>query len=174
MQNLSQIKISHPSHQTSIFQDAGIVHGEYNIEGYFNKDNRFFVIEINARQGGHGIPEFIKNATGINFDKLLVSTAVGDNSYWEFILNNKFQCNNLIKHVAFSSKDGKYLGLKINNEIIENIIQIKELKKKNEFVEKCINGSSLVGIIDLTFKNKESQLKVYNKMEQLIEVQIQE
>lgn len=158
---------------TAIFEDAGIVHGEYNIEGYFNKDNRFFVIEINARQGGHGIPEFINNATGINFDKLLVSTAVGDNSYWENILNYKVQCKNLIKHVVFSDKDGMYCGLNIENIIKDNIVQIKELKSRNEHIEKCINGSSLVAIVDLMFKEAKSQSEVYNKMENLIQVKTQ-
>ena len=37
-----------------IFDKLKIRHGQYNIEAYFNKDDLLFIIEINARQGGHG------------------------------------------------------------------------------------------------------------------------
>lgn len=157
---------------SAIFREAGIVHGEYNIEGYFNNDGRFFVIEINARQGGHGIPEFINEATDINFTKLLVSTAVGDDIYWNYVQNNKFQCRNIIKHVACSDKEGRYLQLKIDDEIKDNVVNIKELKNANEHVDKCVNGTSVVAFVDMVFQSKESQLKVYDRMEHLIQVQV--
>ena len=38
-----------------IFDKLKIRHGQYNIEAYFNKDDFLFIIEINARQGGHGL-----------------------------------------------------------------------------------------------------------------------
>ena len=82
--------------------------GEYNIEGYFNKKGDFFVIEINVRQGGHEIPLLINDYTGIDFCKLLVSTAVRDTDYWEYVKNYERHYRFAIKQTTFSQKAGKY------------------------------------------------------------------
>ena len=42
-----------------ILDAAGFTFGELNVEMYFTQDNRLFVIELNPRQGGAGIPAFI-------------------------------------------------------------------------------------------------------------------
>lgn len=156
----------------SIFNKVGIVHGEFNIEGYFNKHGDFFLIEINARQGGHEIPQFIEAATSINMTKLLVSTAVGDDSYWNSIFNKKTIIKSRIKHVVYSESDGYYNGIKIDRKIKDYIQSIKEFKNIGDNVIKCTNGTSLIAIIDLAFDDNKSLLQIYDKMENLIKVQV--
>lgn len=151
-----------------VFRASGIRHGEYNIEGYFNADGEFFIIEINVRQGGHEIPFLIKDFTGMDYTRLLVSTSVGDDSYWEKEMESKPVYRNIIKQTTFSQFNGKYDGLFVDPLIEGNVYRIIENKKKGEMVEQCVDGQSLVAIVDLEFQRREEQLRVYDKMNDLI------
>ena len=153
-----------------IFKEADVKHGEYNVEGYYSKDGDCFIIEINVRQGGHEIPLLVKDFTGIDITKLLVSTCVGDDSYWNEIIVNTVIPRFIIKQTTFSKYDGKYDGLEINQCVKDYIYRIEELINKGDFVEKCIDGQSLVAIVDMEFPSRQSQLQVYDKMNELITV----
>lgn len=157
---------------TNVFCHTNIHHGEYNFEGFFNRKGNFFIIEINVRQGGHEIPEFIERATGINMNRLLVSTSVGDERYLNEIKNTNHKVNYNIKHVVFSDQNGIYDGLSIDERLKGCITEIKELKGKGVEIEKCINGSSLVAIVDMEFPDLVRQHEVYDKMENLIKVKL--
>lgn len=100
-----------------IFDKLKIRHGQYNIEAYFNKDDLLFIIEINARQGGHGLPAYVKLATGIDLDKALVTTAVGDDEYFDNIMNEQFEQKYATRHTIFGNKDGILNGLYISEDI---------------------------------------------------------
>ncbi len=156
----------------SIFRKANIKHGEYNIEGYYTKDGDCFIIEINVRQGGHEIPLLIKDFTGIDYYKLLVSTSVGDDYYWNEVINSNVNYKYIIKQTTFSRFGGKYDGVSIDSDVKKNVYRIEELIRRGETVEKCIDGQSLVAIVDLKFPDRESQLQVYDKMNELIKVKI--
>lgn len=151
-----------------VFSGAGVVHGEFNIEGYFNADGEFFIIEINARQGGHEIPLLIKDFTGIDYSRLLVSTSVGDDFYWEEVVGLKPNYRYIIKQTTFSQYDGKYNGLEINPLINHYVYRTIEYKHQGEVVEQCVDGQSLVAIVDMEFQSREEQLRVYDKMNDLI------
>ena len=153
-----------------LFTEAKIKHGEYNIEGYFTKDGDCFIIEINVRQGGHEIPLLIRDFTGIDYTKLLVSTSVGDDSYWNNIINKTVAFRNIIKQTTFSQYEGKYGGLVIDATVKDKVYRVLEKLKKGDKVEKCVDGQSLVAIVDLEFPNRESQLQVYEKVNELIKV----
>ena len=157
---------------SSLFHAAGVGFGEYNIEGYFNKDGDFFVIEINVRQGGHEIPLLIHDFSGIDLCKLLVSTAVRDESYWDFLKTYKREYRYAIKQTTFSSKDGKYAGLHIDDSIKQYVTRTLEYLKEGAPVEKCVDGTSLVAIVDLIFPTFEEQLKYYEKINDLIRINV--
>ena len=59
------------------------------MELYFTDKNEPFVIEINTRQGGRNLPEFIEQFSSVNLTKLLVSTCVGEKSYYEEYKNQE-------------------------------------------------------------------------------------
>lgn len=155
-----------------LFNAANISHGEYNIEGYFTNEGECFIIEINVRQGGHEIPLLIKDFTDIDYTKLLVSTAVGDNSYWNEVIRMKKRNHHIIKQTTFSQYQGYYDGLHIDSLVKNNVYRILEYKQKGEKVDKCVNGQSLCAIVDMKFPDRVSQLCVYDKINELIKVKI--
>ena len=168
---ISEDKLHHLHHVLeSIFREADIKHGEYNIEGYYSKDGDCFIIEINVRKGGHEIPLLIKDFTGIDYYKLLVSTSVGDDTYWNEVISKNIVYQNIIKQTTFSQYDGKYDGLKIDPIVKDYVYRIVEKKGMGEKVDRCIDGQSLVAIVDLKFPDRQSQLKVYDKINDLITV----
>lgn len=168
---ISEERLSHLHHVLeSIFREANIKHGEYNIEGYYSKDGDCFIIEINVRQGGHEIPLLIKDFTGIDYYKLLVTTSVGDDTYWNEVVDKMAVYQYIIKQTTFSQYDGKYDGLRIDPCVKDYIFRIVEKKETGEKVDRCIDGQSLVAIVDMKFPDRQSQLKVYDKMNSLITV----
>lgn len=158
---------------SKLFKAAGVQFGEYNIEGYFNKKGDFFVIEINVRQGGHEIPLLIYDYSGIDLCKLLVSTAVRDTNYWDYVKNYERQYRYAIKQTTFSPVAGRYAGLYIDDSIMKYVTRTLEYLKEGDNVEKCVDGTSLVAIADLVFPTFEEQLNCYEKINDLIKIRIQ-
>ena len=97
-----------------IFSNAGVKFGEYNIEMFFDSSDRLFVIEINVRQGGNGIPGTILKHSNINFTKLLVSLSVKDERYYQEVKESISECRYLCRHPIYSPKGGIFGGGKNN------------------------------------------------------------
>lgn len=142
---------------TKIFSELPIHHGQYNIESYFSINDRFFVIEINARQGGHGLPGFVKRGTGIDMDKLLVSTAAGDPAVFDEYVNKPVAIKYETRHTVFSNKSGKFSGLYFDPEIEDYVKSVELEKNIGDSIEKATNGSSYLGFVNLTFPSYELQ-----------------
>ncbi len=140
-----------------IFNKLNIKYGQYNVEAYFDKNDHFFIIEINARQGGHGLPAYVKLATGVDMDRLLVTTAVGDNEYFEQIYRKPIEQKFATRHAVFSDVAGRYTGIYIDSEIEKYVVSVEEEKDIGDVVEKRINGSSVIGFVNLVFDSYELQ-----------------
>ena len=153
---------------TNTFNKLKIRHGQYNVEAYFNKDDVLFVIEINARQGGHGLPAYVKLATGIDLDKALVTTAVGDDEYFNTIVKEPFKQRYATRHTIFGSKDGFFKKLHISETIRPYVVNIELEKNIGAPVEKRKNGSSYIGFVNLVFENYDLQHKYSEKIEDYI------
>ena len=158
----------------AIFKEIGIRHGEYNVEMYFDKKGRLFIIEINCRQGGNGIPSMVRLHSGIDMYKLLVTTAVGDYQYFDEVKNKKRDCNYVSRHPIFSTKNGMLKGLYIDNRIREYIKGIDLEKTKGDTVEKVKNATDVVGFASLQFPDYETQHKTVDIIEELIYPQVEE
>lgn len=153
---------------SAILRAAGVRHGEYNIEMYFTKDDKPFIIEINARQGGNNIPSSIFLHCGIDMYKLLVSTCVGDQGYYNKIISGKRILRPFIRHCVFSYDDGIYNGLRIDKKISKYIHEITELKNKGDKVEKCRNAESIIALVDVLFKDIDEQMHFYRDLDNYI------
>lgn len=154
---------------SKIIKELGIMHGEYNAELYFTPQNKLFIMEINARQGGE-IPPYVEKSTGIDMYKMLVTTAVGDNSYWDLIPSTERKIRYITHHPVYSFKEGKYVDLYVDEKIKQYIIKTKMKIGVNEKVPEAKDASSELGYIDFEFPNQDIQVKVSNELESLVEV----
>ena len=144
---------------TNIFKTAGIRHGQYNVEMYFTGKGELFVIEVNPRQGGHLIPQWIFEHTGIDYTKLLVTTAVGDRTYFDEIKNVKPANNYQTHHVVFSDCSGVLEDLVIDHSVRGYVTDVELLKQKGDHINKLtIARDRTVAYVTLTFPNRETQI----------------
>lgn len=153
---------------SKVFKKAGIRHGEYNIEMYFTTKGDIFIIEINPRQGGHRITQQLKKHTGIDYNKLLVTTAVGDNTYYTSIKDISSPENFLTHHVVFSDFSGVLEKIEIDLDIEKYVTEIEYHKNVGQEVYQRINATDYIAYVGLQFSDRETQLALSRKIEQMI------
>ena len=138
-----------------VLQGAGIRFGQFNIEGYFTHTGEFFIIEINARQGGNFLPCFLRRFTGIDYNRLLVTTCVKEEGYINEVATSERPHRFAMMSSVYSQKAGVYQGLAFDPLIRDKIKDVRQLVSAGEAVEKCIDGTSIVASIDLEFDSME-------------------
>lgn len=153
---------------TKIFVTAGISLGEFNVEAFITKSHQIFVIEINVRQGGGGLPECILHHSGIDFTKLLVSTSVGDLDYYKKVALIEKQYNYIVYHDVFPRTNGFYKGLHIDKEIEKYVYDIEEVIKTNTDIKIENNYGDCLAIVKMKFDNRENQQYYTDNIEDYI------
>lgn len=114
----------------------------------------------------------IKEHSGIDFTKLLVSLSVGDESYYNEISDSTPLCQYLCRHPVYSDKNGKYSGIHISKELSDFVYKIDEIKQMGDDVHCCNNALDVVGFVNLRFDSLSTQLKYYDKLEDFISVNL--
>ena len=163
-EELSVIK----SDVTILFKEAGVRHGEYNIEMYFTTKGELFIIENNPRQGGNRIPQLLKRHTGIDYNRLLVTTAVGDNDYYNTIRNIETKPNYLSQHIVFSNYNGILDKVEFNTEIQQYVTDVEYTKQSGDIVNQRNNSADCIAFVILEFPDRETQLDYMERIEELI------
>lgn len=158
---------------TNLFRSAGIKLGEYNVELYPTFDNKIFVIEINTRQGGRNLPEFINQFSGVNLTKLLVTTSVGDYTFYNQLKTKSTAKKYISHHLIFPHQDGIFNNLHIAHEIESFVIAKEILCQKGDNINKSENGTDLIGYIDFEFPNQKSRNMYAFNIENYVYVEYQ-
>ena len=143
---------------SKVFKKAGVRYGEYNIEMYFTSEGELFIIEINPRQGGHRITQMIKQHTGIDFNKLLVTTVVGCNEYYDSIRKVNEARNFLTHHVIFSNYSGIFEGIEQKPIITKYITGVEFPKAVGTTINQRKNGADYIAYTTLQFPDRDTQL----------------
>ena len=157
-----------------LFQKAGVKHGFYNVEMFFTSKGDLFVIEINPRQGGHNIPNLIELHTGVDCYKLLVTTAVGDFTYYSSITRVEPATHFYTQHVVFSKYTGVFDGIVIAPEISKYVVNLQERNNISQ-VFRCTKGSDWLAYVTMCFPDKATQLEYSReKIEHYISVKVKD
>lgn len=151
-----------------MFQGAGIRFGEYNIELFYTPDNHLFCIEINARQGGCGMPDLVGKYSGVDMHKLLITTTMGDNSYFEKLLAEKRHGKFIVRHQVFSQKDGVLDQVYIAPEVQPYVTQVVMDIQPGEQVDACRTAEDMIAFVDLEFASREQQMNCVQTIEEKI------
>ena len=155
-------------HIRRLFEKAGIIHGQYNVEMYFTDKGELFVIEINARQGGNNIPHLIELHSSINFDKLLVTTAVGDMNYFNEIKDLSYTPRYITQYVVFSRETGVLERLDIDEEINQYLIERTDVRQAGEEVVIGANAGDSVARLVFDFGDADTQQYYVERVEELV------
>ena len=151
-----------------ILDAADFTFGELNVEMYFTKDHRLFVIEINPRQGGAGIPSFVFRHCGVDMYRLLVTTAVNDDRYFNALKQYNRECHYMTRHLVFAHSAGVYKGISCSPAIQKYVTNIEEYTLCGEKVEVCNNATEVMGLVDLEFESYEMQHQYCEDLDEYI------
>ena len=151
-----------------LLEAADFTYGELNVEMYFTKDDRLFVIEINPRQGGASLPAFVFRHCGIDMYKLLVTTAVNDDRYFNSLKQFNRECHYITRHSVFSHAAGVYKGISCSQTIQSYVKKIEERVLCGNTVEACNNGTEVLAFVDLEFGSYELQHQYCDNLEEFI------
>lgn len=151
-----------------LIKESGVRHGEYNVETYEAPNGETFVIEINPRQAGNYIPQLIEEHTGVSLTKLLVSTAVDDMSYYEYLKTFERENNYITLQVVFSEEEGIFDQLHISPEIEKYVKWCEMSVKKGDKVVRGCNAAEALAFVDMQFESYEEQHYFTDKIEEFI------
>ncbi len=158
---------------TKAFRGAGIVHGEYNIESFFTAEGEPFLIELNPRQGGNDLPQYVWESCGIDLTRLLVTTAVGDDRYWNELHQAPRTANRIIHHMLYPETSGIFKGIRIDDVIAGCIHRMRIAPAVGDVVRKAEDGSDDIGYVDLQFEDTEEQMRAAMRIGKLIQIDIE-
>ena len=156
------------------FCAANIVHGEYNVEAYFADKKEPFIVEINPRQGGNDLPKYVREHCGIDMYRLLVTTSMGDDAYWDSLKSFKRENNYITHHVLYPRGKGRFKGLKIDDSLLDCVYGSQIDINIGDEVNNTVDGSSCIGYVDLAFSDVEEQIRVSSNIEDLIKIEIEQ
>lgn len=151
-----------------IIKASGLQFGQLNPELYFTSTGQVFVIEVNPRQGGGDNSGFIKQFSGVDLHKLLVTTTVGDDSYYKELKSYERKYSHIVSHQVFSKKDGIYEGMYVSGEVEKYIIHRKEKVAIGSFVNSCSNATDVIGQFFMKFDSDKEQYYYFRNIEQYI------
>ena len=158
---------------TKAFRAADVAHGEYNIEMFFTDNEEPFIIEINPRQGGNDLPKYVQQHCGIDYYRLLVTTAMGDDDYWNSLKNYERKNNYIVHHMLYPREKGYFKGLQIDDPLLKHVYNQLLYIEVGDKVEPTVDGASSIGYVDLKFTNVEEQLNASFNIEELIKIVVE-
>lgn len=104
--------------------------------------------------------------------RLLVTTAMGDDDYWNSLHHSQRNNNNIIHHMLYPHTDGIFKGLEINDFISAHILRTQIDPVIGDKIEKARDGSFNIGYVDLGFDDAEEQMDAAMRIEDLIQIDI--
>lgn len=155
---------------SALLKEVGAVLGEYNIEGNFTDEGKFFVFEINPRQSGYYNPQHIEIFCGVNFTKLLITTAMGDNSYFEELKTFPRFRKNILAYSVFSKKAGILDHVHIDPELRQHLLE-ERFPRGNQngcFVQDILTATRPISIIVFEFDSREELEKARLNIDKLV------
>lgn len=159
-----------------VLKAAGASLGECDIEGFFTKEGRFFILEINPRPVGYYCQQDVKLFCGIDYSRLIVSTAVGDMSYFRGLETFRRQRRNLLSYAIFSFRAGIFDHVYIDGSIRPNLLTYRELPggEPGACIEDIHADNRPVALACFGFASPEEVEKVRRNIRELVYVVLRE
>lgn len=138
----------------------------YNIETRVGRDGKTYIMEVSPRGGGNRLSEMVRFSTGVDLITSSVRAAVGEsveispqelNGHWAEI-------------ILHADSDGKFVDLRISNEVKKNIFEIDLWVKKGDGVEAFNGANNAIGTLILKFDTEDELINVLKEPRKTFEV----
>ena len=155
-----------------VLSASGARLGEFDIEGFFTKEGRFFIIEINARPAGYYCQQDVKLFCGVDFAKLLVTTAVGDMSYYEELKSFRRQRRYVLAYAVFSFLPGVVDHVHIDSSVRGSLDAFRPIPggEPGTYIEDIHGDNRPVGTAVFSFSSEEELNRVQQNIREHVYV----
>lgn len=141
-----------------LIHGAGLVHGMFNIEALFTESGECFILEVNARMAGALIPEAVKFHHDIDMYDLYISTAMGDDTYFEKVCEGDWPSRYLTLFEVFPYESGTFERIGIDETVMPRVRRIERFADAGKHVEMTKNSGDSLGMVFLEYEDRNTQV----------------
>lgn len=143
----------------------------FNIDVVVDKNQKIYVIEIGARNGGNFIPKVIKYATGVDLTEYTIKAAMGESCADLKQVEPKGFWANYIVH---SQMAGTLKDFWIDEDFRKNnIVECEFYKKPGDKIPAFVGSNGTLGMMILKFPSQDEMLTTMENMESKVKVVLQ-
>ncbi|WP_127844459.1 ATP-grasp domain-containing protein [Psychroflexus aestuariivivens] len=129
----------------------------YNIEVRETLEQKAYIMEVSPRGGGNRLSEMIRYATGTDFIRCAVQSALGED--FDDIKLNNFK-GFWAEIILYSNSTGIFEKFVIDDKIRKAVVETDLWVKQGEIVNAFNAANDAIGTVVLQFDNKETMEKV--------------
>jgi len=143
--------------------------GAINVEARIGFDDKVYLIDIGARNGGNFIPQLVYFATGFDEVGATVEAALGN--YGVVDSNGEYPVRGCYSHyVIGSTVEGKIKGIQYSKMIRAMIVQENLYKNPGDAVDCFKDSRNTIGVLILRYKDMSEMEMVINSIDEHIKV----
>jgi len=145
--------------------------GGYNFEVRVTNDDKIWIVEIGARNGGNLVPQITKYATGVDMVEYVIKAAVGDDCSSLYMAETKGFWTN---YKVSSQESGKLKHVFVDDEFrLNNLVELNMYYQPGDIVPYFSNTSGILGIAISKYSSTDEMLTKVNDMYNLIKVELE-
>ncbi|MEE1059153.1 MAG: ATP-grasp domain-containing protein [Treponema sp.] len=151
---------------------VGFKNGGFNVElRISNKDNKPYIIDIGARNGGNFTPKVIEYGSGFNFLDRAIKIALGENID-DIKMTDKV--SNFVSYlILHSDKNGVLNNIVLDKMIEDRIIEKHIYLKSGDKVETFLGANAALGVLIMKYESREVMDEIVEKFPSLYKVELQ-
>ena len=151
---------------------VGFKNGGFNVElRISNKDNKPYIIDIGARNGGNFTPKVIEYGSGFNFLDRAIKIALGE-SMDDIKMTDKV--SNFVSYlILHSDKNGVLNNIVLDKMIEDRIIEKHIYLKSGDTVETFLGANAALGVLIMKYESREVMNKIVENFPNLYKVELQ-
>ena len=151
---------------------VGFKNGGFNVElRISNKDNKPYIIDIGARNGGNFTPKVIEYGSGFNFLDRAIKIALGE-SIDDIKMTDKV--SNFVSYlILHSDKNGVLNNIVLDKMIEDRIIEKHIYLKSGDKVEAFLGANAALGVLIMKYESREVMDEIVENFPNLYKVELQ-
>lgn len=151
----------------SLIKFSGFISGPVNIEARINSEGKHYIMEIGPRSGGNFVPQAIKYATGFDMVKASLDVMAGH----EILMpDREIKCS--AYYALHTDFDGELTHLSLSKRLIPYINEFHQYLFPGDEVKPFTGANAAIGILLMTFSNREEMDYILTNMCELINLRI--
>ena len=150
---------------------VGFKNGGFNVElRVSKKDNKPYIIDIGARNGGNFTPKVIEYCTGFNFMDRALKSSLGETLD---DIQQGTKVADFVSHlILHSPKSGVLKSFTLSPELEKRVIEKHIYVQNGEKVESFLGANAAIGVLIMKYESREMMNRIVDDFENLYSVEV--